>query len=598
MYRHRQQYTRKSGGIALLIKDTLSDHVKLLKGNDHEYVLWCKLEEAVIGCEVIIGAVYIPPGNSNYFIGDEFNLIANDVIDLNAEYNCPILLIGDFNARSGKMKDYVTLEKCVVQEAGLPESENDLFCNSEKLSSLNILTHRVNSDTKCDNNGHKLVDMCKNTGLLIVNGRVGQDSSIGKTTCKSVSTIDYVISSVDLFPYIQDMGVDCYDPLLSDVHNPIFVELTRKKNSTSANDQMELPLPCEPSPGVPKLKNNWDSNKKEVFKKAFNMQAINHLCKTINNTQSYSVNELTIDNLAKDICNVYKEAGCESGVIKLLNRMANGKNCLKRKQPRKPWFTHECEIKRKAMFRAKNIARKSGSILDKKTYKMKSREFKKSVNTAHGLYHRELHNNIRKMRSSKPKDFWNLLNKACNQREKTAPIPVNDFLEHFKNLSSEEQDQTEQTSTPLPQQGDPFLNAVFTEREISHQLTKLKNGKAAGVDMIINEFIKNSPPEMLTLLVKFFNLILETGIIPADWTVGIIIPIYKKKGSPTDPDNYRGITLLSCISKLFTALLNQRLSEFLEANKLLGEEQQVSAMGIPLAIKSFPYILSLNIYFR
>ena len=40
-----------------------------------------------------------------------------------------------------------------------------------------------------------------------------------------------------------------------------------------------------------------------------------------------------------------------------------------------------------------------------------------------------------------------------------------------------------------------------------------------------------------------------------------------------NPDNYRGITLLSCIGKLFTALLNARLSLFLEANNLLGEEQ-------------------------
>ena len=57
--------------------------------------------------------------------------------------------------------------------------------------------------------------------------------------------------------------------------------------------------------------------------------------------------------------------------------------------------------------------------------------------------------------------------------------------------------------------------------------------------------------------------------------MGIIQPIYKKKGSVNDPDNYRGITLLSCTSKLFTALVNNRLSTFLEASPsgTLNEDQ-------------------------
>ena len=53
----------------------------------------------------------------------------------------------------------------------------------------------------------------------------------------------------------------------------------------------------------------------------------------------------------------------------------------------------------------------------------------------------------------------------------------------------------------------------------------------------------------------------------------MIIPIFKNKGENTNPDNYRGITLLSCLGKLFTSVLNNRISEFFEDEKLLGEEQ-------------------------
>jgi hypothetical protein len=45
------------------------------------------------------------------------------------------------------------------------------------------------------------------------------------------------------------------------------------------------------------------------------------------------------------------------------------------------------------------------------------------------------------------------------------------------------------------------------------------------------------------------RLFADTGIIPETWTTGIIILVYKNKGCPTDPDNFRAITLISCLGK-------------------------------------------------
>ena len=53
----------------------------------------------------------------------------------------------------------------------------------------------------------------------------------------------------------------------------------------------------------------------------------------------------------------------------------------------------------------------------------------------------------------------------------------------------------------------------------------------------------------------------------------MISPIYKNKGDKASPDNYRGITILSCFGKLFTAILNIRLNNYLESMNLLCEEQ-------------------------
>ena len=78
---------------------------------------------------------------------------------------------------------------------------------------------------------------------------------------------------------------------------------------------------------------------------------------------------------------------------------------------------------------------------------------------------------------------------------------------------------------------------------------------------------------MLNIFCKLFNVVFDSGIIPVTWTEGIICPIYKNKGDAGNPDNYRGITILSCFGKLFTAALNHRLNYYLENMNLLCEEQ-------------------------
>ena len=70
------------------------------------------------------------------------------------------------------------------------------------------------------------------------------------------------------------------------------------------------------------------------------------------------------------------------------------------------------------------------------------------------------------------------------------------------------------------------------------------------------------------------NLIFETSIIPSIWRQAIICPILKDKTSDERmPLNYRGISLLSCISKLYSAFINSRLSAYLETNDMLADEQ-------------------------
>ena len=61
---------------------------------------------------------------------------------------------------------------------------------------------------------------------------------------------------------------------------------------------------------------------------------------------------------------------------------------------------------------------------------------------------------------------------------------------------------------------------------------------------------------MIDVYIKLFNIIFEKGIIPDSWLVG-----YINKGDILDLTNFRPITILSCVSKLFMAILNERLNK-------------------------------------
>ena len=89
-----------------------------------------------------------------------------------------------------------------------------------------------------------------------------------------------------------------------------------------------------------------------------------------------------------------------------------------------------------------------------------------------------------------------------------------------------------------------------------------------------------------------FNIILNSPVITTPWTICIIKSIYKKKDNINNVNNYRGITLLSCVGKLFTSLLNSRIYDFLSVNKLLGEEQA----GFRKHYSTMDHIFALHVF--
>lgn len=117
------------------------------------------------------------------------------------------------------------------------------------------------------------------------------------------------------------------------------------------------------------------------------------------------------------------------------------------------------------------------------------------------------------------------------------------------------------------------LNCHFSEEEISLAIKKLKNGKATGPpDSVGNEFLKSFNMLLTKPLSHLYNSILSNSCHPNDWSISHITPIFKS-GDKNDLNNYRGIAVNSCVCKLFTSILTDRLDKHMTKNKFWKTNQ-------------------------
>lgn len=137
-FKHRHKLSEvKSGGICLLVKNSLKDCVTVIK-TDCKYVLWLKLSNSLCKTDedVICGVVYIPPENTRYVNVDCFNGLEQELINV-GNMNKYMCLMGDFNARSGILKDYFTTNESNVDGDTSDNCIFDEFFNEKYLVECN-----------------------------------------------------------------------------------------------------------------------------------------------------------------------------------------------------------------------------------------------------------------------------------------------------------------------------------------------------------------------------------------------------------------------------------------------------------------------------
>ena len=120
------------------------------------------------------------------------------------------------------------------------------------------------------------------------------------------------------------------------------------------------------------------------------------------------------------------------------------------------------------------------------------------------------------------------------------------------------------TCDPLPSSDELPIPSI-TRDEITSAINKLSTGKSPGIENIYSEFLKAGGETMVSILYKLFNLILETGKIPSHFKKALIVVLYKKDDR-SECKNYRPISLLSHVYKLFMSIIGNRITNDLYAS--------------------------------
>ena len=112
----------------------------------------------------------------------------------------------------------------------------------------------------------------------------------------------------------------------------------------------------------------------------------------------------------------------------------------------------------------------------------------------------------------------------------------------------------------------PSLNVVYK------LLSKLNERKSAGLDNIPNKLLKMAASIVSPSLTLIFAKSIETDIFQDEWKLARVTPIFKK-GKRDYPNNYRPISVIPTVAKIFEKCVCDQLSEYLNANNLLSHCQ-------------------------
>ena len=556
---------RHGGGITFLVKSHLQKGVKIAHNSEGLFCLKLCRKFFKRRNDLYLCATYIPPQSSKaaHAKTDYFSNLLETINSLLQKGN--VIIAGDLNSRIGGENNSTEIEINHINDL-LPQIDNP---------------PRVQERSACDQvinqHGRKLLQICNDLNLTVANGRTPGDL-LGNLTCytnNGSSTVDLVIGDQQMIHKLRYLKV--LSPEYTSVHSPITFKL-----------QCELVLPGDKSPSIPlPQKIIWDPDKVPILREGLlapaNSDLIRHITTTLVDPSSPIE---CIDKCLSDMNNLLLG---EAKKCMKVSRNNHKNRAKKPQQQNSKWYNAECtNLKSRLKNQAKLMAANPRDPYIRGQYNKVKKTYRKTVKMAKRQYETEMITSLQE-KASNPKEFWAFLkkiNKGNNVDLTNSNAPgSDDWFRHFSSLNALDPSAVkpvtehannviEEVNSVLNTQDSTTspLMTKFGYDEVLRGIKALKIGKAVATDLISNDIIKATADIITPLLVALFNKILEYEISPEDWSLGIIIPLFKS-GEASDPNCYRGITINSCLSKLFMLLMNTRLQKFCDDRKIIHFNQ-------------------------
>lgn len=120
---------------------------------------------------------------------------------------------------------------------------------------------------------------------------------------------------------------------------------------------------------------------------------------------------------------------------------------------------------------------------------------------------------------------------------------------------------------------DPHYDWLVRPKDVTKILSCMKTKKAPGHDRIRNCHLKHLPRKAVIVLAKIFSACLKLCYFPSCWKQAIVVGVPKPKKDNTMPSNYRPISLLPTISKVFERIILGKIEQHIENHPIIPNEQ-------------------------
>ena len=377
-------------------------------------------------------------------------------------------------------------------------------------------------------------------------------------TSRGRSVVDYLLLSLCDFECVSHFSI-CDVDEHSD-HSALYFCLKLMNNDVIYNHRKNASTPTK--------KLVWSCNNQELFRSKLVNQfgKYNDLITRLD-SDNISVNEV-VENFSKYLfddafCHFGKTINCESDNQPKITNMSN------------PWFDNTCKTAKQNFNRAKHAYSRCRSNENRVNLTRCRTSLNKAKRRAQAVYKFEKGKRVQNLAKTNSKQFWKEIKKVVGKKSKTSEnLTADDFFEHFSNVfhTQPAENTDNDRDGNFGENQDEILDNPISEEELKHVILALKLNKSPGTDGLIAEIFKCSSDIISPLLLKLFNTIFLSGTYPSAWSKGLITPIHKK-GDLDDTNNYRGITLINILSKIYSHILNNRLLKWASVNGKISDSQ-------------------------